>query len=239
MQVVNWNVQWATPRSARRAEILKRIGQHAPEVVCLTESDVGLLSESGHTIYSQPDRVYAIERRRKVLLWSRDPWEQVDDVGVDSMPPGRFVSGVTQTSVGEVTVVGVCIPWHGSRTRYSDDGVKRGPWEDHKQFLVDLPQVLSRAYRGRLIVLGDFNQQVGQNGYAPHHVRDALQPAIPPWLTLATSALGVQGVRSIDHIAVSESLAAESLGIISNADGERKLSDHFGVFAGLSARDSR
>ena len=29
------------------------------------------------------------------MLWSREPWEHVDDVGIDSMPPGRFVPGVT------------------------------------------------------------------------------------------------------------------------------------------------
>ena len=53
---------------------------------------------------------------RKVVLWSRDPWERVDDLGHSSMPPGRFVSGVTRTPVGEVTVMGICIPWFGSRT---------------------------------------------------------------------------------------------------------------------------
>ena len=37
-------------------------------------------------------------------------------MGIDSMPPGRFVSGVAQTSVGAVIVIGVCIPWFGSRT---------------------------------------------------------------------------------------------------------------------------
>ena len=45
------------------------------------------------------------------------PWERVDDLGVDSLPPGRFVSGVTRTSLGELTVVGVCIPWFGGAER--------------------------------------------------------------------------------------------------------------------------
>ena len=27
------------------------------------------------------------------------------------MPPGRFVSSVTPTPVGEVTAMGICIPW--------------------------------------------------------------------------------------------------------------------------------
>ena len=126
----------------------------------------------GHTIYSQPDYGHAIkEGRRKVLLWSREPWKNVDDVGIDSMPPGRFVSGVTQTSVGEVTVFGVCIPWSGSRGRRS--GGKRKMWEDHEQYLVGLAGVLERIPTKRLIVMGDFNQRLGQaavcrSSFGPH-----------------------------------------------------------------------
>ena len=70
-------------------KILSRIEGHAPEVVCLTETDVGLLSQRGYTICSQPDAGYGIKMsRRKVILWSRAPWDEVDDVGLDSMPPG-------------------------------------------------------------------------------------------------------------------------------------------------------
>ena len=117
LKLVNWNVEWATPGSQRTPEILSRVYEHDPQVVCLTETDDGLLSQDGHTICSQCDYGYPIKKgRRKVMLWSREPWKQVDNVGIDSMPPGRFVSGVTQTSVGEVTVIGICIPWFGSRT---------------------------------------------------------------------------------------------------------------------------
>ena len=238
MTLVNWNVEWATPGSPRRAGILRRIDRHAPEVICLTETHIGLLSPGGHSIYSQPDYGYPIkEGRRKVLLWSREPWKNVDDVGIDSMPPGRFVAGVTQASVGEVTVVGVCIPWSWSRVRGS--GVKRKMWEDHEQYLVGLADVLERIRTKRLIVMGDFNQRFGQGGGVPTKLRTALQRAIPPRMTIATSALGFQGRRSIDHIALSEDLTAESLGVISNIDEESKLSDHFGVVAGLSARSER
>ena len=107
LRLVNWNVEWATPRSRRTPEILSRIGRHAPEVICLTETHERLLSGDGYTICSQADYGYGRrEGRRKVLLWSLQPWEQVDDVGIDSLPPGRFVSGVTQTSVGRITVTG-------------------------------------------------------------------------------------------------------------------------------------
>ena len=238
VKLVNWNVEWATPRSRRRTEILRRIDKHAPEVICLTETHTGLLSPGGHTICSQPDYGYSIkEGRRKVLLWSREPWKQIDVVGIDSMPPGRFVSGVTQTSVGEVTVIGVCIPWSGSRVRPT--GVKRRMWEDHGQYLAGLAEVLERASAKRLIVMGDFNQRIGQSTGVPSKLRSALQCAIPPGMTIATSALDFQGRRSIDHIALSEDLTAESLSAISNIHGESKLSDHFGVVASLSARSER
>ena len=117
LSVLTWNVQWATPNSWRSSEILSRIDRYIPEVICLTETHEGLLSQHGHTISSQPDYGYKITQgRRKDILWSREPWVQVDDLGIEPMPLGRFVSGVTQTSLGEVTVIGVCIPWFGSRT---------------------------------------------------------------------------------------------------------------------------
>ena len=240
MKLVNWNVQWATSRSPRRVEILRRIQRHDPEVICLTETHIGLLSQGGHTICSQPDYGYPIkDGRRKVVLWSKEPWDQVDDVGIDSMPPGRFVSGVTQTSVGEITVIGVCIPWSGSRTEARRKLESKKRWEDHEQYIVGLTEVLGRASAKRLIVVGDFNQAIGPGSRAPHKLRSALREAFPPGTTIVTSALAFQGRKCIDHIALSEDLAFTSLTAISNNHEGKKLSDHFGVAAGLSALPSR
>ena len=150
------------------------------------------------------------------------------------MPPGRFVSGITQTSLGDVTVIGVCIPWSGSRVRGSV--VKRRMWEDHEHYLACLAELLERSPAKRLIVVGDFNQRVRQGSGTPRRLRSDLQCAIPPRMTIATSALGFQGNRTIDHIALSADLAAESLAVIGNLHGDRKLSDHFGVVAALSAQ---
>ena len=239
LRLVNWNVEWATPGSQRTPDILSRIHEHAPDVVCLTETHEELLSQDGHTICSQPDYGYPIkEGRRKVLLWSREPWTQVNDLGIASMPSGRFVSGVTQTSVGEVTVIGICIPWFGSRTEARRGSNRKMRWEDHEQYLAGLTEVLGRASAKRLIVMGDFNQRIGPSSSASRKLQSALQSAIPPRMTIATVALGFQGHRSIDHIVLSEDLAAESIGVISNIHDGRKLSDHFGVIAEVSALDA-
>ena len=149
------------------------------------------------------------------------------------MPPGRFVSGVTQSSGGPLTVIGICIPWANSRVRGTE--VKRRMWEDHLQYLNGLSDVLDRTPAERLIVVGDFNQRIQQGGNVPSDVRKALQSVLASRMTIATAGLGFRGRRSIDHVALSSDLTAEKLSVISNLDGERKLSDHFGVVTGLSA----
>ncbi len=234
LRVVNWNVEWATPNSRRTAEILLRIAQHSPEVVCLTETHHDLLSRHGHTICSQPDYGYRVKAgHRKVLLWSREPWRDVDEFGIDLMPPGRFVSGFTRTSVGEVAVMGVCIPWFGSRTEASRNEERKKQWEDNQQYLVGLTDVLNRTAVKRLLVMGDFNQIVGQGSRASTEVQLALRRAFPLSMRIATSELVFQGRKSIDHIALGADFAVGSLKPINNIHEGKSLSDHFGMVADL------
>ena len=209
-------------------------------MVCLTETHDELLDRDGHTVCSQPDYGYPIKpHRRKVMLWSREPWDQVDDVGAESMPPGRFVSGVTRTSLGEVTVVGICIPWSGSRAdaRYRSDPKAR--WEDHEQYLVGLNEILEQMATKRLIVAGDFNQIIGAGSRAPLKLRSMLAEAFSGRLAIVTSTLAFDGRKAIDNIALSDDLAFESLCVISNLHDDRNLSDHFGVVADITERRSR
>ena len=237
MGALTWNVQWATPRSRRTPEILSRIDRRAPEVVCLTETHVGLLPTGGHAICSQPDYGYTIkEGRRKVALWSRQPWEQFDAVGSYSLPPGRFVSGITETSLGVLTVIGICIPWFGSRTEARRKSERKMRWEDHEHYLAGLTEVLGGDSANPIMVMGDFNQIVGQGSRARRDLQLALQDAFSPKMTIATAGLTFRGRGSIDHIALSEDIATESVNVISNIHNGRKLSDHFGVVDYVSAR---
>ncbi len=235
LKVVTWNVEWAGPRSGKAPEIRDRINSHAPEIICLTEANIHLLAGPGHTIYSQPDAGYKVNlKRRKVILWSREPWDEIDDLGIDSMPPGRFITGATQTSLGRVTIVGVCIPWFGSRTEAKRGAEKKNQWEDHEQYLVGLTDVLRRSPSERLIVMGDFNQKIGPDSRAPHPLQSALQNAFSPNLTIATANIDFQGHKSIDHIAVTHDWSVESPQVISNFHEGKTLSDHFGLAANLS-----
>ncbi|MDE2780569.1 MAG: endonuclease/exonuclease/phosphatase family protein [Chloroflexota bacterium] len=231
-------MEWATPRSRRTPEILDRLEQTGAEVVCLTETHRDLLAGQGYGICAQEDYGYPVtEGRRKVALWSREPWQEVDDVGSDGLPPGRYVSGVTHTSVGAIRVVGICIPWSGCRTESRRGAERKLRWEDHEQYLARLPGVLKGLGSGSLVVMGDFNQVIGPGSRAPLRLRSALTLAFPTGIRIVTPDLEFQGRESIDHIAVSDDLVVESVGIVSNLHGDRKLSDHYGVFADLAARD--
>ena len=225
--------------SGKRRSCSAALPRHAADIICLTETDTARLKlpEDVHSIcgqdnWGQPCKK-GQEGRRKVLLWSRQPWQPVDDVGHASLPPGRFVSGVTQTEVGEVTVIGVCIPWSRSRVgpRWN-----RKTWQDHEEYLDSLAELLKRCSRARLVVVGDFNQRIGQRSPTPLRLRAALQSALTPNLSIATAGLGLQGRRTIDHSALSQDLASDSLGVISNVHQDGNLSDHFGVVAHLSVR---
>ena len=119
LKLLNWNVEWAAAKW-KADEMQRRIAQHAADIICLTETDTARLSlTGGHSICAQDNWGQPCKKgqegRRKVLLWSKAPWKAVADAGHESLPPGLFVSGVTQTGVGEVTVIGVCIPWSRSR----------------------------------------------------------------------------------------------------------------------------
>ena len=242
VRVVNWNLDWAAPGSKKRPEILNRIYRdHDPDIVCLTEADVRLLVDSGgHVVTSQPDGLMAKEGTalRKVVLWSREPWRCVDDRGHDGLPPGRFVAARTRTPIGEVTVMGVCIPWDGSRTKWTNDGIVRKMWEDHRRYIDVLGDLLKRAPTERFVLAGDFNQQVGQYYSAPRKHTEALHAALSERMLIATAALGFDGRRVIDQIAVSADMAAEALALISKYHAGRRLTDHVGVVADLTALSS-
>ena len=244
MKVVNWNVQWATATSVRSPYILERIESHDPEVICLTETSKGLLKGCGYSIWPQPySGGPVIQGRRKVLLWSRQPWRKIDWFGDSAMPPGRYVSGITRTSIGDVMVIGVCIPWHNANVNV---GAKaKRPWEEHSTYLSRLASILNRKAPYPVVLTGDFNQQIGQRRrpFPPlsNPVRVELQETMiagpTPGLTIATAGLGLRGRRAIDHIAISGDLSAGSLSTIDSMHRKRRLSDHFGVVADLYTGD--
>lgn len=234
LTVATWNTEWRKAATPDAQLMRDRLLALSPDIICLTEAFAELLDGEGYFIDSEPDYGYPIvPGRRKVVLWSREPWHDVDSVGHPTMPPGRFVAGRTSTPAGDLRVAGVCIPWREAHVRSGRRD--RANWDDHLEYLDGL-ETLAHGWTGPTIVLGDFNQRVPR-GTAPGLVYGALERALLDRYRVATAGpLKPLGRPAIDHVVHSSDFDAEEVTAISNlAEDGHRISDHFGVAVRLAA----
>jgi endonuclease/exonuclease/phosphatase family metal-dependent hydrolase len=236
MWIATWNTEWRKAGSADAEIVRQRLRALEPEIVCLTETHTDFLSGwQGFTICGSDDWGGPTHgTRREVLLWSRNRWRDVDVVGSPNLPPGRFVKAITDTSLGEVTVVGVVIPYHMSNVRFGSRD--RAMWELHRLYLEALPAVTA-GLEPNSIVLGDFNQRIPSK-WVPAELREKLRTALPGLNIVTGGLLEPLGAAAIDHIAVGKLFRAEQRQAISNLAAGREISDHFGVAARLALQTS-
>ena len=189
----------------------------------LTEAVTGIHPEGGDTCDAGSDWGYRVAdpQRRKVLMWSREPWRDVEWLEPDA-PAGRLVAATTDTGVGPLRVVGVCIPWRDAHVGSGRRDRRR--WEDHLAFLDALGAFLARQPRP-LVVAGDFNQRLPR-ARQPEPVYEALLGALRD-CTIATADAEPD---LLDHIAHTSELTASCPEIWPGvAPDGRVLSDHGGA----------
>ena len=264
VRVGTWNVWWATPGSKRAPLLAEVLAAPDCDILAVTEGDAGILPKSGHVIDAGTDWGYPLPKaspgRRKVLLWSKRPWTPVFDRLQDALPGGRLVAGVTETPVGEVTAVGVCIPWAGAHVNTGRRD--RVQWQDHLDWLSGFERLSYARPRRRTIVLGDFNQRSPKGGQRHSALRKAfarLGISTAGFIAEASTRLGADGatlwgaaltdtraegmVQLIDHIAHSEDMVLRTptprregirrVGIFPRDIDGTRLSDHTGVWFDL------
>lgn len=232
MKCLNWNLEWNTPTSKVGRLLQEQVAAIDADTVCYTEV-VRTMVPEGHSIGSDPDYGYPNDggRRRKVILWSKQQWTEVDTIGDDEMPSGRFISGIT----GGVRFVGVCIPWRDAHVKTGRRN--RSPWEDHLAYCRGLARVLDeyQSRRTPTCVVGDYNQRIPRVGQ-PLNLAKALADAIPTDFRVATKGLKDTECNDlIDHFTVSPGLSISITQIVPRfaSDGTR-LSDHVGIEALLN-----
>lgn len=235
MRILTWNLERAQPRYPKALAALAHLESYEPDVMVLTEVRTTYPAGDGHVVWCRPlDSSWLGEDERRVLLWSRHPWSDVDDLGSPSLPTGRFVSARTETPIGPVRVVGVCIPWHMARV--SAPPKDRWPWEEHITYCRELPAVLERYRDERFVVAGDFNQRVPRANTSKA-AAEALAQAFDG-LDLATAGTPPGCDRQgIDHIALGPALRAERVWGWPNAIDGRRLSDHDGAGCDVTVAD--
>lgn len=230
IRVGTWNTMWAKPASRSGRHIRGDLEAAGCDVLCVTEGFAGIFPEAGHVIKAPQDWGYAVkDDRRKVLLWSRYPWDEVDVVGSKGLPGGRFVRAATRTAAGTtLTAVGVCIPWRDAHCTTGRKDRKR--WQDHRTWLEEFGRLRSQLPAKRLVVLGDFNQRIPRRR-VPLSVHEALQLAFAG-LEIATAGdLPEAPKQVIDHIAHSSDLKALGVRVWQDRDPDgRRLSDHLGTW---------
>jgi exonuclease III len=204
LKISCWNTEWASPKSKRGRFFRDKFDS---DVICVTEGYEALLPDNGYVISSDEDYGYkTIKGRRKVILWSKNQWTEIDNFGSKEMPTGRFISGITMG----IRFIGICIPW---RFAHVSTGRKdRKPWEDHISFIKNLT-----IPKGETVLLGDFNQNIPRKNQ-PEFTYDCLVKLIDG-MKLLTSNM------ALDHIVISKKLMGKDIKRIPTFSN----SDHDGI----------
>jgi endonuclease/exonuclease/phosphatase family metal-dependent hydrolase len=207
------------------------------DVICLTEGHAGLLPPGGHVAAGQNQGpIPQAPDARRVLLWSRSPLTEVDQIGDPDLPHQAFVSARTLTPVGEIDVMCVCIPW--SDADMPRFGGSHARWETHEVYLRVLGRMLrERAPERPLVVAGDYNQYLPRI-WGPVAMHELLLEALGDLSVATTGEIPGLDAHVIDHIAHSSELKAVEVGGWPGRDVEnRPMSDHSGVRVDFRLRD--
>ena len=231
MRVATWNTKWCKTASANASIIRERLVALAPDIVCLTETQFDFPDEwEGFTVCGTDEwggPTYGT--RREVLLWSNHPWRNIDTTGSPNLPPGRFARATTSVHTGDVEIIGVVIPYHMSNVTTGTRN--RSLWELHQHYLDALPTITS-SLPGASIVLGDFNQRIPSK-WVPRVLREKLSKAMSGMEIATTGIVQPIDKAAIDHVAIGSYFVASEVQSISNLNGARLISDHFGVCVDL------
>ena len=236
VRAIVWNVERKTPTVPTGAAAVARIVAENPDLVVLTEARHGHLdSTGGYEMASQvaPGDRYAIDER-KVIAWSKHPWRDVDEVGDSDLPIGRFVAGTTETPIGPVRVIALCVPWHMSDVASGFHNTR--PWEQHLDFLELLRPMIAASPSVPTVIAGDFNQRVPRQRGGRIDAAAALASTFDGWDIVTTGIPKGCDRQGIDHMAISSGLVADRVHGWRNDDGGIRMSDHDAVVGDLCLR---
>lgn len=234
MRILTWNLERRKIAAPFGKRAIAHLFSHNPDVMAISETRTNFPTSDGHTVWAQHPKGHFAEDERKILIWSKNPWTDVDDFGDENLPIGRFISGVTETDVGEVRVIGVCIPYHMADVVHGTQDKK--PWEHHKTFLDVLPSILKRYHRP-VVIAGDFNQQFPRVKYGNHTAALKMEKAFRDYNIVTKGVIEGMSGAGIDHIAIDQRLAAKSIWGWPNVVDGTRLSDHDGAGCEVVVKD--
>ncbi len=233
MKIVTWNLERKKPTTPTGAAGVARLAAEKADIIVLTEARTSHLEESGFRVDSGPPVwPYLQPDEREVLMWSPSKWTDVDTVGHERLLPGGFVSAITETELGPIRFIGLCIPWHMMKTEHES---KAKPWKYHIEFCEILRELLDQRDRSLPHVLaGDFNQAIPRIRYGNHAAAAALEAALHEFDVVTQGTIPGCAQPGIDHIAIDAHLRADSVHGWPKNDGGVLMSDHDAAVAELT-----
>ena len=224
--ILTWNLERKKVSSPYGKMAIDHLFEQSPDVMAVSETRTDFPTNNGFTVFAQHPNGHHAANERKILIWSKNPWSEVDNLGDKALPIGRFISGVTKTPIGEVRVVGVCIPYHMADVVYGTKDKK--PWEQHITFLKILPSIL-QSYTRPILIAGDFNQRIPRAKYGNRIAALEMQKAFNDYNIITKGIINNLSRAGIDHIAIDEKLKAEKILGWPNIINDKRLSDHDGA----------
>lgn len=211
--------------------MVERIVAQRPDVVCLTEAHDGSTTSLGGHEIADRGATWSNNRRdgeRLALLWSPNPWWDVEVMGNEGTTTGGYIAGVTDTPVGPIRVIGICAPHHAA----SQIGAvtKARLWTEQIVFWSGLASLITgRDRRVPTILLGDFNQYVPRI-WGAKAAHAAFLSALDGMLVATGGPITGIEKPTIDHVAHTSDLTTREVRGLSRFDEDgRALSDHFGI----------
>lgn len=234
MRIVNWNIQRNRPSSWKAKSLIGEIRHLHPDLVCLTEAWASSLEELDGYSISASGVAWSVQKpdERKVLLWSQNPWRQVE-VPEELNSIGCAVAGLTRIENVDVRVVGICVPYAAASPLGTVPRVS--PWVQHEAFLRALAAWLPR-WRDQvpLIVIGDFNRRMPRGKWGSKRAYQLLEDTFADYQFATMGDLPEVGGRTVDHVVVSDHFSVEKTTARSAEDETGRIrSDHFGVVVDL------
>ena len=96
LKISCWNSDWAT-LSSKRGEFF--IDKFDSDIICLTKGFEILLPQDGYIISLNEDYGYTIKNgRRKVILWSKNKWTELNQIGSNDVLPNFFIFKSSEVS---------------------------------------------------------------------------------------------------------------------------------------------
>ena len=224
--ILTWNLERKKINSPYGKIAIDHLFEQSPDVMAISETWTDFPTHNGFTIHAQHPKGHHAADERKILIWSKNPWTEVDDLGDKGLPIGRFISGVTKTPIGEIRVIGVCIPYHMADVVYGTKDKK--PWEQHITFLKILPSIL-KSYSRPVLIAGDFNQRIPRVRYGNKIAAEEIDKAFKDYNLVTKGIIGNLSRAGIDHIAIDENLKTEKVWGWPNVIDEKRLSDYDGA----------